>query len=319
VRSRFIFYSLVTAALIAVGWGLNPEETRHFSRDWVLWYEPVLGGLVCGLLAALLGLYMLLNRIVFISLAISQGAGLGIFVAFFAAGFFGISLTGSPLALVSGFAFASLTALLFASARRSASTTDESLIGLIYCAASGLIVFIGDRISEGRHDIENLLFGSAVAVTGQDLAVLMTATAVIVAVHFLFRREFLYVSADPAFLAIRGLKTKVWMVLLYLTLTLGITVSMRTIGSLPVFALMAIPPWIALKNSRGVWESFAVALLLGIVIPPLGYYLSFLYSFPTGASVIVVALLFVVAGLSEGFWIRADRATRGAKSSPSSG
>ncbi len=299
MRSRFIFYSLVTALLIAVGWGLKPEETRHFFQDWVLWYEPIAGGLLCGLLAALLGMYMLLNRIVFISLAISQGAGMGIFFAFFVAGFFGISLTGSPWALTSGFAFASLTALLFASTRRSVTTTDESLIGLIYCAASGLIIFIGDRISEGRHDIENLLFGSAVAVTGNDLAVLAAAGVVIVGLHVLFRREFLYVSADPAFMAIRGLKTRSWMVLLYLTLTLGITVSMRTIGSLPVFALMVVAPWIALKASRGLRDSFALALFLGIVIPPLGYYLSFLYSFPTGASMIVVALLFVGASLLE--------------------
>jgi zinc transport system permease protein len=300
VRSRFIFYSLVTVLLVAAGWGLKPEDTRHFFQDWVLWYEPILGGLICGLLAALLGVYMLLNRIVFMSLAVSQGAGLGIFAAFFIAGFFGISLAGSPLALLSGFAFASLTALLFAGTRRSVSTTDESLIGLIYCAASGLIVFIGDRISEGRHDIENLLFGSAVAVTGADLAVLIAAAALIIGIHLTFRREFLYVSADPAFMAIRGLKTKFWVVLLYFTLTLGITISMRTIGSLPVFALMAVPPWIALKGSRGLTDSFTTAILLGIVIPPLGYYLSFLYSFPTGASVIVVALMFVAASLLEG-------------------
>lgn len=299
MRSRFIFYSLATALLLAVGWGFQPVETKHFFQDWVLWYEPLIGGSVCGLLAALLGVYMLLNRIVFISLAISQGAGLGIFISFFIAGLFGMSLAGSPMALVSGFVFASLTALLFAATRRSVSTTDESLIGLIYCAASGLIVFIGDRISEGRHDIENLLFGSAVAVTGSDLVLLVAATLVIVLLHLLFRREFLYVSADPAFMAIRGHKTKFWMVLLYFTLTLGITVSMRTIGSLPVFALMVVPPWIALNNSRSTRESMILAIFLGAVIPPLGYYFSFLYSFPTGASMIVAALAFVGISLLE--------------------
>lgn len=304
MKSRFIFYSLVTLLLFAGGWALKPDDALHFTQDWVLWYEPVLAGVVCGILAAVLGLYMLLNRIVFISLAISQGAGLGIFLAFFIGGLFGVSLAGSPFALLGGFVFASLTALLFASARKSVATTDESLIGLIYCAASGLIVFVGDRISEGRHDIENLLFGSAVAVTGRDLAVLSTAALVILMLHFLFRREFLYASADRNFLAIRGVKTRFWTVLLYLTLTLGITVSMRTLGSLPVFALMAIPPWIALRRSHGVWESFAVALLLGVAIPPLGYYLSFLYSFPTGASLIVVALIYVMAGLFEGVLCR---------------
>lgn len=299
MKSRFIFYSVFIALLLAAGWGLQPEETAHFFRDWVLWHEPLLAGLVCGLTAALLGVYMLLNRIVFIGLAVSQGAGLGIFAAFFVAGLFGVSLSGSPLALVSGFAFASLTALLFTATKRSSSVTDESLIGLIYCAASGLIIFVGDRIGEGRHDIENLLFGNAVAVTGRDLAVLCAASAAIFLLHAIFRREFVYSSADPACMAIRGSRPRFWMILLYATLTLGITVSMRTIGSLPVFALMVIPPWIALKRSRGLPDAFVTALLLGASIPPLGYYLSFLYSFPTGACVIVVALFFVAASFFE--------------------
>ncbi|HEX5036888.1 MAG TPA: metal ABC transporter permease [bacterium] len=299
MRYRFTFYSAVTILLLAIGWALDPLETRHFFQDWVLWHEPILGGVICGVLAAVLGMYMLLNRIVFISLAVSQGAGLGIFAAFFIAGLFGASLAGSPLALLSGFLFASLAALLFTSARRTAATTDESLIGLIYCAASGLIVFIGDRISEGRHDIENLLFGSAVAVTRSDLILLGAIAALAVSLHSLFRREFLYVSADPGFMAIRGFRTAFWKILLYFTLTLGITVSMRTLGSLPVFALMVVPPWIALRNARGLKDSFATAVLVGAVLPPLGYYLSFLYSFPTGASLIVVALIYVLAAIFE--------------------
>jgi zinc transport system permease protein len=277
----------------------RPEEAFHFLEDWLLWHEPVVAGLICGLLGALLGVYVLLNRIVFISLAISQGAGLGIFFSYWIAAFWGLHLGDSPLAMVAGFAAAALTALLFSLGRRSRVLTDESLIGLLYAGASGLIVFLGDRISEGKHDIDNLLFGNAVAVTGEQLAVLGVATLAIFAVHFVFRRELLYTSADPQFLATRGVKVGAWRALLFATLTLGITVAMRTIGSLPVFALMAIPPWIALKSARSLKESFGVALLIGAFVPPLGYYVSFLYSFPTGASVIAVGLVFVAASLLE--------------------
>ena len=46
-------------------------------------------------------------------------------------------------------------------------------------------------------------------------------------------------------------------------------------------------------------KRISAALLIGALVPPLGYYVSFLYSFPTGASVIVVGLIFVVASLLE--------------------
>lgn len=300
MRRRFIYYSAVALALTGLGALLRPSEAFHFLEDWLLWYEPVAAGLICGLLGALLGVYVLLNRIVFISLAISQGAGLGIFLSYWIAAFWGIQLGDSPLAMAAGFGMASLLAFLFSLGRRSRILTDESLIGLLYAGSSGLIIFLGDRISEGKHDIDNLLFGNAVAVTETQLLVLSVATAAIFIVHFLFRRELVYTSADSTFLSTKGVKVGLWKTLLFATLTLGITVAMRTLGSLPVFALMAIPPWISLKSARSLKEAFGVALLIGTFVAPLGYYLSFLFSFPTGASIIVVALIFVIAGILEG-------------------
>lgn len=299
MRRRFIYYSVVAVVLAACGAILRPEDAFHFLEDWLLWYEPVTAGLMCGLVGALLGVYVLLNRIVFISLAISQGAGVGIFLSYWIAGFWHFHLGDSPLALGVGLAAAVCTALLFAAGRKSRFLTDESLIGLIYAGASGLIIFIGDRVAEGKHDIDNLLFGNAVAVTGGQLAVLGVVAVAIFAVHFLFRRELIYTSADPQFMATRGMRVGVWRTLLFATLTLGITVAMRTIGSLPVFALMVIPPWIALRSARSLKEAFGVAFLVGVFVPPLGYYLSFLYSFPTGASLIVMGLIFVGASLVE--------------------
>lgn len=299
MKSKFTFYSLLTLMLIAVGWLSNGEESAHFVSCWPLWYEPVLAGLVCGLLGALLGLYMLLNRIVFVSLAITQGAGLGIFLSFFVAGFWGLSLENSPLALMAGLLISGLTAFLFVSFRHR-KQADEVLIGLIYVIASGLILFVGDRIPEGKHAIDNLLFGNAVAVTREALILLLEISGVIFALHFLFRREFLYVSADTDFMKISGLKTAPWLFLLYLTFTVGITISMKTIGSLPAFALMVIPPFLALKNARNPLEAVVMTLFIGAVIPPLGYYFSFLFSFPTGACLIVVGLIYTGAALTVG-------------------
>jgi ABC-type Mn2+/Zn2+ transport system permease subunit len=299
MKFRFIFYSLFTLLLIGLGVLSNPAESAHFLKDWTIWYEPVVAGAVCGLLGGLLGLYMLWNRIVFVSLAITQGAGFGIFLSFFIAGFWGVSLEHSPLSLAAGLLVASSTAFLFYFFRRSKKHADEVLIGLIYVIASGLTVLIGDRIAEGKHAIDNLLFGNAVAVTSDSLYLLAAIAIGIFAVHFWFRRQFLYVSADADFLKAAGVKTGFWLVLLYLTLTVGITVSMKTLGSLPVFALMVIPPFISLRKAANPVEAVLLALFLGAVIPPMGYYFSFLYSFPTGASLIAVGSAYLAASSLE--------------------
>ncbi len=299
MKYRFIFYSLCTFLILGLGWLTNPTEALHFAREWTLWYEPVLAGMIGGTLCALLGYYMVLNRIVFVSLAITQGAGFGIFLAFYIAGFWGYSLEHSPLTAFAGFLMASAAAFLFSIFHRSKKYPDEVLIGLIYIITSGLIIFIGDRIAEGKHAIDNLLFGNAVAVTSEALGFLILVAGILLIFHFIYRREFLYVSADPDFMKVAGLNTSFWMIFFYLTLTVGITVSMKTLGSLPVFALMVIPPFLSLKEARSPMEAVLLSLFLGAIIPPLGYYLSFLYSFPTGASMIVIGFGYLLLSIFE--------------------
>ena len=296
---RFIFYSLVTAALLLLGYWLKPEGTLAFFESWGLWREPIFAGVLCGLLASGLGVYVLLNHIVFISLGIAQGAGFGIFLSFFIASWFGVTLAESPISLFTGFAVALFAALLFAWLRRARRIPDESLIGFLYVAASGLTILLADRVAEGHHGIDDLLFGNAVAVTSFDLKVIAGVTALLFALHFWFRREFLYTSADPEFMRVKGVSSRAWTMLLYFTLTLGITYSLKTLGSLPVFALMVIPPLISLKGAHGMREAFLISCLLGAIIPPLGYFFSFLYAFPTGASLIAVACCYTLISFIE--------------------
>lgn len=295
MKTKFISYSLATFLFIAVAAFFADAEGRHFWGDWLLWYEPVLAGAVCGLLCALLGVYLFLNRIVFMSLAVSQGAGFGIFCAFLFAPYLGVA--AKSLSLPMGFLMALGVTLLFGLRRKSHRTTDESYIGLIYAILSGLIVMVGDRIREGHHEIDNLLFGNAVAVATEDFFLLCGGAFLLTALHITFRREFVYASADPDFMKVRGMPVGFWKVLLFITLSVGITLAMRTLGILPVFALMMIPAWIALKTAKSLREAFLLALFLGFLIPPLGYYFSFLHSFPTGASIVSVGLFYVLVSL----------------------
>jgi len=298
-RFRYTFYSLFTLALIAMGPLFKRDSFELFFQSWNLWREPILAGILCGFLSSLLGVYILLNRIVFISLSLSQSASFGIFLTYFVAGLFGVSLADSPFAFVAGLVVALLTALLFVIFRKGKRLPDESLIGFIYVAASGLTIMLGDRISEGHHYVDDLLFGNSVAVSPLELKILCAFFLPLIVIHFLYRREFLFISADPEFMTIRGMKTKAWTLLLYFTLSLGITLSLRTLGSLPIFALMVVPPLIALKRAHNMREAFGVSLILGTAIPPLGYYFSFLFNFPTGASLIFISLLYLLASLLE--------------------
>lgn len=300
VSYRFIFYSALTLALCLGGYLLEPHSSRDFMGSFDLWRDPILAGVLCGLGASLLGVYILLNRIVFVSLALSQGAGLGIFLIFWLGAMLGLTLDQSMLPFIAGLAMAVLFAVLFSWLRHNQSFSEESLIGLFYVLGAGLILIIGDRVTQGHHDLENLLFGNAVAVLPKDLILVAVVMGVVVAAHFIFQKRFLYVSADPIFMKTKGFNTRSWMLFLYLLISLGITASLKTLGALPVFALMLIPPFIALRFARSPQGAFIVSALIGVALPPLAYFYSYLFDFPTGACLVLVSLFYLGANLIEG-------------------
>lgn len=296
---RFIFYSAVTLALFWIGHISRPEISNEFLGSMELWRDPILAGVFCGLGCSLLGNFILLNRIVFMSLAIAQGAGLGIFITFWVCALLGHHIDHSSLPFLAGLALAGLTVLGFTWLRRAKNISEESLIGLLYVVASGLILILGDRITQGLHDKDNLLFGNAVAVTPQDLHLVMVVMSTITLCLIIFRRQFLYVSADPVFMKTQGTKSSLWLLFLFLLFTLGITVGLKTLGALPIFGLILVPSFIGLKNARSIRSAFTISPLVGMALPVLGYYYSYLFNFPTGASLIFVSLLYLAVAVVE--------------------
>mgnify|MGYP001549500826 CR=1 FL=1 len=54
-----------------------------FFEGWALFEYPALAGAVAGAILGLLGVYVVLRRLVFLSAAVSQAAGLGVVIAFY--------------------------------------------------------------------------------------------------------------------------------------------------------------------------------------------------------------------------------------------
>lgn len=296
---RFIFYSIITLGLFLLGYWLAPEMSQEFLQNWKLWQEPLLAGMIGGLGIALLGVYILLNRVVFLSLAIAQGSGLGIYFVFWVGSFWAWHVDESLWVFSGGLFFAMLAAALFALLRRRESFSESSLLGLIYVISSGAMILLGDRITQASHDIEHLLFGSVVAVHPKDLYFTIAITGLILVSHIFFRRQFLYASADPTFLKSRGMNTSFCLLLLYALFTLGITSGLKIMGALPIFAMIVMPAFIAIKRARSIQETFIIAMWMGAFIPVLGYYYSYLFAFPTGACLILIATLFLLLSILE--------------------
>jgi zinc transport system permease protein len=85
--------------------------------------------------------------------------------------------------------------------------------------------------------------------------------------------------------------------LLNLTTAVVISVATRAVGALPVFAFTVIPAAAALMITERMRLTIALSIVFAVVAAAVGYYVSWVEQLPTGATMVVVASIFLAPGL----------------------
>jgi zinc transport system permease protein len=283
---------------------LVESEGMAFLDALPILQNGIVASLLVALLIAFLGVYVILKRMVFVSAALSQISSLGVAVAFLITGLLGHHAGEVRSGFLSG---PGLTALLFACcaagllARQMSEKkiTRESILGIGYVLPAGLILLILDALRAEAHEIENILFGNTVFVPSGQLLVLALTTASVMFVHLLLYKEFIFISLDPETAQASGLRMGLLNQLLFLTIALTISVSIMSVGALPVFSFMVIPASAALLLTNHLKGAFLLSVGFGVSAALVGFYLSFLFSLPTGPTMLSTAALFLLPGVAK--------------------
>jgi zinc transport system permease protein len=273
-----------------------------FWESYFLWRDPLLVAVIAAALCAFVGVYIVLKRIVFVSAAMSQASGVGVALAFFLCSVMQIDPHHAPLwlhPLWYATAFAALVAALFSFNLGHRRLAGETVVGLGYLISAACVILIlnSPRVTQEAHEVNDLLYGNAVAVPPEQLKIMAFAAFVVGILHALFGKEFVFTVFDSEMARTLGLRTRGWSLLLFLTFAVAISVSTRAIGALPVFAFMVIPPAVGLLLGSRMWSVFTISVVVAVVSAFVGYWASFRWSLPTGASMVVASALFLVPGL----------------------
>ncbi len=268
----------------------------EFLSSHFLWRDPMIVGAFTGAVCGFLGVYVVLRRIIFFSAALTQVSSVGVALAFLLEAY----SVGVLAALLHPFTLSLLVtcfiATLFALKPQHSRISQEGIIGFIFLVASALVVILGDRISKGSHDIANILFGNAVVVDPSDVLVVPIVALLVFAIHWIFHKDFVFVSFDTETARLYRYPVRRLNILLLITIAVIVAVSTRALGALPVFALLTLPPLSSLLLSERMLMVFTLSIVFGILSAVLGYFFSFVLSIPTGASMAMcAALIFIVS------------------------
>jgi zinc transport system permease protein len=279
-----------------------------FADFWAgreLWRDPIIAGVLAGALLGYLGVFIVLKRMVFVSAALSEISGVGVAFAFYLGSLLGIDPhVHGPVPLLLeptwfSLLFACCAAAAFSLRPGHRKLAAETIVGLGYIIASALVLAIlnSPRIAQEAHAVGDILFGNAVVVPRQQIFSLAAAGAGAVTVHLLFFKELLFVSYDPETAAVQGVGVFRYELLLNLATAVVISVATRAVGALPVFAFTVIPAAAALMITERMRLTIALSILFAVVAACVGYYLSWIEQLPTGATMVVVASIFLAPGL----------------------
>jgi zinc transport system permease protein len=266
-----------------------------FQQGFML--NVLTGTMIIAALCSYLGAFIVLRRAVFVGAALAQVSSLGVAIALFASGaieaWWGVHLHIAPqpvaLALTVG------TAVLMAVQHREVRIPRETVVGVVYAAASGFAILVVALSTHAESEVLNLMFGNVLAIGTAEVVTLAGLAAFVATIHWAFFKEFLFVSFDPDMATALGINARRWNILLFLTIGVTISLAIRAAGALVVFALLVLPAATALLLRRRLRATLFIAVMAGLLSSFVGICLSYVADLPTGPTIVAISTLLLVA------------------------
>ncbi|WP_198139125.1 metal ABC transporter permease [Crocosphaera chwakensis] len=238
-------------------------------------FAGVLVSIACGII----GTFVVINRIVFISGGIAHAAYGGIGLGYF--------LNFNPI--FGAIFFALLSAFAMGLVVRKTEQRADSLIGVMWAVGMGIGIILIDLTPGYKADLMSYLFGSILTVSQENLIIMLVLDIIIVLIVSLFYKEFLAISFDPTFAITRNVPVDNLYLLLVGAIALTVVMVMQVVGLILVIALLTIPAAIAGQFLKDIKYIIIASIILGMFFTTVGLIISYFFNVTSGATIILVS------------------------------
>ena len=247
--------------------------------------NPIIAGILASIACGIIGAYVVVKRIVFISGGISHasfgGIGLGYFLGI------------DPVLGALGFSLVSAVTMGMVSRRTRLS--EDTAIGILWAIGMAIGILFVYLTPGYAPDLMSYLFGDILFVSSQEMILMLILDIIIGLVVFLLYKELLAISFDEEFSTVAGLPTERLYLILLCLVALTVVVLIRVVGIILVIALLTIPAAMARQFTHSFKKMMLLSVLWGIVFTQCGLWLSYLLDWPSGATIILVAGILFLA------------------------
>ncbi|AJH77724.1 metal ABC transporter permease [Heyndrickxia coagulans] len=247
-----------------------------------------LAGILIGLIAPLIGSFIVVRRLSLIADALSHVTLSGIAVSLFLSSKLPVLAGLNPLYIGTGFSV--LGSVLIERLRGVYRHYEELAIPIIMSGGIGIgLIFIS--VAGGYNvDLMNYLFGSVSAVSRADLWLILGIAVIVAAVILLLYKELFLLSFDEEYAKVSGIPAKTIHLLFMVLIALVISAAMRIVGIMLVSALITLPVAASIRISRGFKQTILFSVLFGEISVLGGLVTAFYLNLPPGGTIVVISI-----------------------------
>jgi len=243
----------------------------------------LIGACLAGIACSLIGVFVVRMKLSSVGFCMSHAA--------FAGSALGLVLSLNHLILAVTFSVA--IALIIGPMAEKAKLHPDVILGVLFslmlCLGLTFLKFApGTALSSTAMGV---LWGSILGISNQEIIILGILTFVILTFIILFSKEFRSIMFDRKMAEASGINTRPFYYLILLLTAGVVSLSLKLIGGLLIFALIVNPASIAYEFFYDIRKIIVFSPLFGVGCCLLGIAISFLFDFPIGSSIGLVSAL----------------------------
>ena len=273
-------------------------EFIEVLKSYGFMQNAVIIGLLASVACGVMGTYVVVKRIVFISGGISHAVLGGMGIAYY----YGYH----PIhgAVVSALVAAVVIGLVSVRCHQY----EDTIIGALWAIGMAVGILFIYKTPGYSVDLMSYLFGNILMVKRESVYLLASLDALIIVLVFLFYKRFLAVCFDEEYSRLQGVGVVTTYLLLLCLIALTVVILIQVVGIVLVIALLTLPAATARYYARSMIQMMILATVLGAVFTTSGLIVSYQPNLPAGATIILVAgLAYLLATAIKGLALRLHR------------
>lgn len=254
----------------------------------------LLAGFAASITSGIIGSYVVVKRIVFISGSIAHSVLGGMGFCLWLKRVYGVTWI-TPLQ--GALAAALISALLIGWIHLKYKEREDTVIAALWSTGMAIgVIFIA--LTPGYTvELMHFLFGNILWVSKGDIILLLALDVFIATITLIFHRRFLAICFDEEQAQLQGVSVNALYLLLLSLVALSVVLLIQVVGAILIIAMLAIPPAIAGIFTHKLSRMMTIAILLGCFFTLFGTTASYALNWPPGATISLTAALFYLVSL----------------------